>query len=437
MWLFDSCNKKSLNEGKIIFTQVPSNSLNEKQLKVMDFRYASGMKIAVANFGVSLDNIRVLTGDFYSARAPEISYDAKSMVFSGQRNAGDIWQIWTMDLTNDRVFQITSSETNCTDPAWLPDGKIAYSKLMEDQASISYHALFKIEPDGCCEQRLTFQPHEDLNASVMKDGRILVASRQVYPDQNSVKYLALRPDGTKAELFYAPENTQSSLSKAVEDLNGRILFAESGMLGSIQFNRPLHSKSEPLNSNQGVFQSIYPMEKDRILASQRKPSESTFGISVLSLSNAESGSLYYNDTDFHMVEPVMIIQREIPRKLPSRVNMDMESGYLICMNTDDSEIDVGSDLGLTSRIQVLGMDEILGEAKVEEDGSFYLELTADKPVRFQTLNENGEVLRGPSSWMWVRPNERRGCVGCHENREIAPENKVPKAIEKAPFAMIK
>jgi hypothetical protein len=80
---------------------------------------------------------------------------------------------------------------------------------------------------------------------------------------------------------------------------------------------------------------------------------------------------------------------------------------------------------------------MIGETEVAEDGSFYLELKADQPVRFQTLNDSGDVLRGPSSWMWVRPNERRGCVGCHEDRELTPENVVPLAIEKAPVAMIK
>jgi hypothetical protein len=78
----------------------------------------------------------------------------------------------------------------------------------------------------------------------------------------------------------------------------------------------------------------------------------------------------------------------------------------------------------------------MGEAEVAEDGSFYLEMKADEPVRFQTLSATGEILRGPSLWMWVRPNERRGCVGCHENQEIAPENVVPKAMEKDPVAML-
>ena len=101
------------------------------------------------------------------------------------------------------------------------------------------------------------------------------------------------------------------------------------------------------------------------------------------------------------------------------------------------DIDFDNENGQTSKVQIIGLDNMIGETEVAEDGSFYLEITADQPVRFQTVNENGEIVRGPSSWLWVRPNERRGCVGCHEDREMAPQNVVPKAIEKAPVAMIK
>jgi hypothetical protein len=34
--------------------------------------------------------------------------------------------------------------------------------------------------------------------------------------------------------------------------------------------------------------------------------------------------------------------------------------------------------------------------------------------------------------MWIRPNERRGCVGCHEDHEQTPENRVPLAVKNLP-----
>jgi len=49
-----------------------------------------------------------------------------------------------------------------------------------------------------------------------------------------------------------------------------------------------------------------------------------------------------------------------------------------------------------------------------------------------TFNDDDQVVSGPSDWLWVRPFERRGCVGCHEDSELAPENIVPLAINKWP-----
>jgi hypothetical protein len=48
------------------------------------------------------------------------------------------------------------------------------------------------------------------------------------------------------------------------------------------------------------------------------------------------------------------------------------------------------------------------------------------------LDENGKVMDQSCEWMWIRPNERRGCVGCHENHEQTPENRIPMAVKKLP-----
>jgi len=34
------------------------------------------------------------------------------------------------------------------------------------------------------------------------------------------------------------------------------------------------------------------------------------------------------------------------------------------------------------------------------------------------------------SWFWVMPMERRGCIGCHEDRELTPPNRHVFALRK-------
>lgn len=427
-----SCNKHLPYEGKVVFTHVPAQSISDDRLESQDFKYISGMTIAMADMSESLKGIEILTSDFQSARAPEISYDGKTMVLSAQKAVGDPWQIWTMSLENNEFFQVTDNKTNCTDPTWLPDGDIVFSKMVNDKNALKYHALFAIGSGGCCERRITFQPHEDVSAAVLHDGRILVASKQIYPEVRSYKYLALRPDGTKTEVFHLAGLSSGSMSKASEDTEGNVLFAEAGALTSVKFSRPLHTKNTVISREKAKINSIFSMADGRMLTSVKNPSEHTFGITIFNLSDLNKTDLYFNDSSYHAIEAVMVQERPRPKILPSGVNLELDYGYFFCMNTDASQIEA---TGETAKVQVLGMNGLLGEAPVEEDGSFYLELSADKPIRYQTLDVQGQILRGPSSWMWVRPNERRGCVGCHQDGEIAPENVVPRAMQKAPFAI--
>jgi hypothetical protein len=84
------------------------------------------------------------------------------------------------------------------------------------------------------------------------------------------------------------------------------------------------------------------------------------------------------------------------------------------------------------KVEIIGIDSSLGIVEVERDGSFYLKITADMPFRIQTLDEHNRVINGTCAWMWLRPNERRGCVGCHEDPERVPDNIVPLAVKKSP-----
>ena len=85
-----------------------------------------------------------------------------------------------------------------------------------------------------------------------------------------------------------------------------------------------------------------------------------------------------------------------------------------------------------NKIRIIGIDSALGEINVERDGSFYLKVIADTPFQIQTIDDKGNVVGEPCGWIYLRPNERRGCVGCHEDPEMVPENKYPLAVKKAP-----
>ena len=154
--------------------------------------------------------------------------------------------------------------------------------------------------------------------------------------------------------------------------------------------------------------------------------------------NPEKGSLgpaVFNDPDYHILDIVSVKPHERPKKLPSEVDMQVKTGLLLCqdINFKDPFLpDNSTSMRKALKIEVLGVDTTYGVVDVEKDGSFQLKVMADKPFRIRTLDKDGNVVGGPCSWLWLRPNERRGCIGCHENPELAPENIVSLAVKKSP-----
>jgi hypothetical protein len=83
--------------------------------------------------------------------------------------------------------------------------------------------------------------------------------------------------------------------------------------------------------------------------------------------------------------------------------------------------------------------QVLGTVPVEEDGSAHFEVPACKPLLFQALDENGRMVQGMRSLVYLQPGESAGCVGCHEDRMAAvpsaktiASTKKPARIEPGP-----
>ena len=62
------------------------------------------------------------------------------------------------------------------------------------------------------------------------------------------------------------------------------------------------------------------------------------------------------------------------------------------------------------------MQQILGYAPIEPDGSFKLTVPADTPIGLAVVDERAQGLQTHTNWIQVRPGERRTCDGCHSPR---------------------
>ncbi len=439
--LFTNCSRNSM-EGMIVFTQASPGSVHMDSLTGGNWRYFGKSRIVALDPSSPGKISSVLTDGFYAARAPEISFDGKKMLFAGQRNEGDYWQIYEEILGQNDARLVIKLDRNCTDPAYLPDGNIIFSSRDVSNNSKSESTLYTCGLNGCCLSRIAYHPNSDFASSVLNDGRVVFISWQVFPVKENPEYLVMRPDGTKAALYYKGGEGSWLNGRIRETNQGNLVFVESrnpsmdhGSLVMLKSSRPLSSRQEISGNADGSFYSVYPGLNGNLIVSYKNPGADSYGIFEFDPSQQKILNTLYSAKDYNSVEPVVVSARVVPRNLPTEVNVDKTTGFLMCMNSDFSTMapyPVREGGQKAKFVRIMGLNGLIKEIPLEEDGSFFVDISSDVPIRFITVNESGEILRGPSAWVWMRPNERRGCTGCHENREMAPENRVAMAIKKLP-----
>jgi hypothetical protein len=348
-------------------------------------------------------------------------------------------------------------------------------------------SLYSCRMDGSGTLRLTFTPSSASDPFLLPDGRLLFAAwRPTGGDRPPRRGLfAVNIDGTDFTLFSDEEGgpLKSMPCRTAEDL---VVFVEpeagqghgAGTLGCVSLRRNLHSYRSLTHPRDGLFNSPSPLPDGKILVS-RKPAEggNTFGIYRLDPGSGQS-VLLFDDPGFNDLQPRLLAPREEPdgrstsvlrrtgeiddpetiaseHKIPA--SAVLPSGTLYCLNAYDSRRPRTEWLpaGTVRRVRVLegipamaighqpsGPDgpcprlrrRFVGEAPVEEDGSFNLKIPAGVPVELQLLDADGLAL-DTCSWIWVQNNESRGCIGCHEDGERVPENRLVRAVAQPSVAL--
>ncbi|MBN2129451.1 MAG: hypothetical protein JW741_08135, partial [Sedimentisphaerales bacterium] len=146
----------------------------------------------------------------------------------------------------------------------------------------------------------------------------------------------------------------------------------------------------------------------------------------------------------------LLVPRSEPDGRSSVVDEQDPTGILYCLNIRQSDLPRSEWLPTDSsvRLRVLEgvardgrdaaeepeppMTRVLGEVDVDPDGSFNIRVPANIPIQLQLLDTDGMALRS-CRWIWVRNREPRGCIGCHEDGELAPENRVVEAVKRSPM----
>ena len=436
----------------------------------LSHRFPQGSRLV--RLGPSDDTPRCLTPGFFTAADPRTSFDGARVLFAGKKTIDSPWQIWEINADGSGDQQVTHCPTDCLRPAYLPRDEIVYTALSEgpNGRPLSGSGAQRISPpttgsitrtavtsqlwvskvDGSDAHPITFGPGDFQVETVLKNGMILATARSPLLPSSGLpanrELYTLRPDGTGLGTLRCDHQHPAIRSQAEELDDGAVVFVKASLTsrtlgGDLAWIRRGALHNAPLTAPPILALSPQPIAADKLLVARASANGTTTERKLtLYAFDAALGSFVtpiYNDPKVSVVEAVPVAAHEPPRWYWSTLNPELQRGHFVCLDSYMAEgVPHGRIAAKLTRVRVLTLDAasqketLLGEAPIEEDGSFYIAVPPDKPLRFEVLDVAGRVIRRQQSWIWSRSGEEHGCVGCHEDRALAPENRWPLALRR-------
>ncbi len=332
---------------------------------------------------------------------PAVSADGTRLVFAAREGEDQPRRIWSLDVEGgDRRLAVDAQE-DCASPALLPDGRIAYAAVTsrpgvtpERDAAWALHVA---PGTGLPGRRISFGAGHEVGPVVLLDGRILYGSWQPGGTRSAsgVFLYTIHPDGTGAARVPAPDELRDPHAWA-QLADGRLL----ATVGEVVWIR---------GAGGGPW--------------TRAP--------------APTGAALLTEA----FGPMPLRPRPRPQGHLSILDEERHHGDLLCLDARPP----GVKGNVRARFRALrgtvhaGMrpaTELLGSVPLASDGSFFVRLPADTSLLLDVVDDDGEVLVEGETPFWVRPNETRACIGCHENPDTAPPNRRPLAVAREPVPLL-
>lgn len=404
----------------------------------------------------------------------EVSWDGRHVLFA--RRGGDSdpwWHLYQVGADGDGLRQLTFGPYHDVQPDFLPDGRIVFSSsrvgLRDEYHGYPATGLAVMNPDGSNIQCIGFNLGRDNEPTILPDGRIAFSRLELFYSRlkTELTVQAVFPDGTRNVTLYGPERRTfwRDVTKASGETwwgeapprhrvlrvtqpqaltNERLLCASTGGPVIVGPGR-LRETMVPMKQDVAIT-SMYPLGDDRALCAVTPRAfdveQVDLGLYLLKVTTGEL-TLLYNDPGTAEFEPRPLASRPVPPVLAATPPSQAFSARLLCASARTSRDPLTRERGALVRIiegqpipsrhhthtssageawkNHVGTDaRVLGTVPLAADGSFFVEVPADRLIHCQVLDSDRRVVGNQLVWMYARPGETRSCVGCHESPDSAP-----------------
>jgi len=415
---------------------------------------------------------RVLTTGFASAADPEVSLDAKRILFAGRKAATDPWCIHEMRADGSGARLVTCGPGSARRPIYLttmytlnPVSTDAWTQIAfvggrpdeVNEAGVGEtQSLYTCRLDGTAMRRLTYNLSSDIDPTLLPDGRLVYASWLRHDLERGpagrFTLLAVNMDGTDMVPYVTTEGHRARQMPTATE-SGVVVYVEAdalagdgaGSLASVSMRRPLHSYRSLTNPDDGLF--AWPaalVDGGGVLVSMR-PADGSGDHGVYRLDPATGRrTMVFDQAGWHDVQAKALAPRPSHDGRSSPVRDDATEGTLYVIDIGINDLPEGAlAAGTAARMRVLeglprraataaegplAARRLLGEAPIAADGSAQAVVPANTPVILQVVDADG-IARRSGAWIWARNHYEQGCVGCHEDPERTPPNRFVKAIQ--------
>ena len=386
-----------------------------------------------------------------TVRDPQLHYDAQRILFSYRPGGTEHFHLHEVNVDGSGLRQLTDGACDDIEPTYLPDGDIIFCSSRCNRYVNCYMTkvatLYRCGPDGGGVRELSANIEHDNTPWPLSDGRVMY-QRWEYVDRSMVNFhhlWAMNPDGTGQMILHGNLHPGGVFIDAKPiPTSGEVLFIHSpghgmsehqGYVGIIDPRLgPGERSAQQIITATPDFRDPYPLSPGAFLVAKANQ---------ILLMDREGTTHLVRDSPFAQLhEPRPLVPRRRERVRAPQVVASEPTGKLVLMDVYQGRNMAGVERGEIEELLVVetlpkpanfsgGMqaiswggsgtlERIVGTVPVEDDGSAYMELPANRSLFLIALDRDGRSVKRMQSFLTVMPGETSTCIGCHEQRTEAP-----------------